>query len=58
MKKDALPLLEKLVWSSRMPPTGEMGPQVQSKQAEHLKVDHFYVQTVSVKITDRLFKVN
>lgn len=51
-------LLEKLVKSSRMPPTGEMGPQVQNKQAKFLKVDHLYVQTISVKIPDKLFKVN
>lgn len=58
MKRDALPLLEKLVWNSEMPPAGEMGPQVQNKQAKHLKVNNLYVQTVSVKIPDKLFRVN
>lgn len=41
-----------------MPPTGEMGPQVQNKQAKHLKVDPSYAQTISVKIPDKLFKVS
>lgn len=58
MKRDVLPLLEKLVWSSGMSPTGEMGAQVQNKQAKHLKVNHLYVQAISVKILDKLFKVN
>lgn len=58
MKKNAVCLLEKLVRSSRMPPTGEMGPQVQDKQAKHLKVDPLYAQTISVKIPDRLLKMN
>lgn len=37
---------------------GSSGAEEASKQAKHLKVDHVYVQTISVKITDRLFKVN
>ena len=50
-------MLEKLVWSSRTPSMGEVGPQVQDMQTEQLKVNHLY-ETISVKIPDKLFMVN
>jgi len=58
MKKNAHRLLERLVWSCRVSPTGEMGPQVQGRQGKYLKVNHLYVQTISLKTPGKLFMVD